>query len=315
MLQKEDGTDYPLEELPMMQAMKEKRAVKKNDIRFVTKDGNKMSLQSTAVPVFDASKKLDFVVVVFEDITKEHEVDRMKTEFISLASHQLRTPLSAMRWYLEMLQDGDAGKLKPKQEEFIKSVSDSNLRLIALVNSLLNVSRIESGRIIIEPKETNLSELLKGVLAEVKVTMEKKKQKAIISVNPSFPTIVTDQSLLRNALMNLLTNAVKYTPEKGEITILASRKEEEIVIQISDTGYGIPKKEQKNVFTKFYRGSNILKKETDGNGLGMYLVKSVIDSLNGTITFESKVDEGTTFYIHLPIKGVKAKKGEVSLDS
>jgi two-component system sensor histidine kinase VicK len=160
-----------------------------------------------------------------------------------------------------------------------------------------------------------LSELLKGVLAEVKVTMEKKKQKAIISVNPSFPTIVTDQSLLRNALMNLLTNAVKYTPEKGEITILASRKEEEIVIQISDTGYGIPKKEQKNVFTKFYRGSNILKKETDGNGLGMYLVKSVIDSLNGTITFESKVDEGTTFYIHLPIKGVKAKKGEVSLDS
>lgn len=315
MIQKEDGSDYPVQEMPMAIAMKTKQASRKNDMIFVVKDKVKITLQVTAVPVLDQSKEVEFVVVVFEDITKEHQVDRMKTEFISLASHQLRTPLSAMRWYLEMLQDGDAGKLKPKQAEFITSVSESNLRLISLVNSLLNVSRIESGRIIIEPKETDLGKLLNSVLSDVKVAIEKKKQKAIISINSKFPTIVTDQSLLRNALMNLLTNAVKYTPEKGEITILASRKEKEIVIQISDTGYGIPQKEQMNVFTKFYRGSNILKKETDGNGLGMYLVKSVIDSLNGKITFESTEGEGTTFFVHLPIKGVKAKKGEVSLDS
>lgn len=285
------------------------------EINNKRKNGEKYVAEIQISPILGKDNNVKFFVGIERDITKAKEVDRMKTEFISLASHQLRTPLSSMKWFAEMLINGDAGKLNQKQDEYIKDIYKSNERMIALVGSLLNISRIESGRIIIDPKSTNLEELVNDVAKEIKNAIDTKQQKLIINVDPRLPKINVDFKLIREVYKNLLANAVKYTPTKGAISITLSKKEADILSEISDNGYGIPISEQNKIFEKFYRGTNILKFETDGTGLGLYLAKAIVDSSGGKIWFKSIEGKGTTFTFSLPLGGSKPKAGEVSISN
>lgn len=279
---------------------------------YTKKDGTEFPANINVAPVIKDDKVYG-VIEVFRDVTREQQIDKMKTEFISLASHQLRTPLSGLKWSIEMLITGTVGELNEKQRNLLVNIDNANERMITLVNSLLNVSRIESGRIIIDPKPTNLCALVDTIASDLKVKIQEKDQKIEIECANTDLTCVLDPDLIGQVFQNLITNAHKYSPEHTTITIRLSKDQNTIVCSVSDQGFGIPESEKEKVFTKFYRGTNIISKVTDGNGLGLYLVKSIVDSSGGTITFESSEKSGTTFTFTLPVDGVPPKKGEVKL--
>jgi len=297
----------------LIKTISEGKSYVSEDIIETRKDGMTFPVRLSVFSITEKDKPL-FFVGIQEDITRRQEVDKMKTEFISIASHQLNTPLSAVKWFLDLLDHGKAGKLNPKQKEFLRNISEANARMISLVRSLLNVSRIELGRIIIDPTPTDLKEFIHDITQEVMPLTEQKKQKIVVHIEPKLPKYRMDRKLIRHVFVNLLTNASKYSPEKKSIVITIKRKDGKLFCSVKDDGYGIPKLDQPKLFTKFFRASNVVKLETDGSGLGLYLVKIVVESSGGQLGVKSKENEGTEIWFTLPEKGVKAKKGEVSLD-
>jgi len=292
---------------------------------LIRKDGTRIQAADSAAPLFDGGMNIIGCVVVFRDVSKEREVDRAKTEFVSLASHQLRTPLSSINWYTEMLLSGDAGELNDEQKKYLNEVYTGNQRMVELVNALLDVSRLELGTFIVEPEIIDLSKLIQDVAKEQKPQIDAKKLKFDERFTENLPKINADPKLLHIVFQNLLSNAIKYTPEEGLINFnvrfvkigenVDGRKvnEDSIMIAVSDTGYGIPDYQQDKIFSKLFRADNIRGKETEGTGLGLYIVKAVVEHSGGQIWFESKENKGTTFYITLPLAGMKKKEGTAEI--
>jgi len=287
---------------------------------FVRTDGEKFPVAVTATPVV-VDKKAVGAVVIFRDITHEKDIDQAKSEFVSLASHQLRTPLSTISWYTEMLLDEDAGKLNDNQKSYLHEVYEGNRRMIDLVNALLNVSRIELGTFAVDPEQMSIVDISKSVLAEIKPDITAKNMNIVEKYDPKVPVINADPKLIRIIFQNLLTNAVKYTPAKGTITVeikmdkpVPTAIKEDIFITVADNGYGIPKNQQDKIFTKLFRADNIKPKVTSGTGLGLYIVKSIIEQANGKVSFESEENKGTTFKIVMPTSGMEKKLGAKGLE-
>jgi signal transduction histidine kinase len=310
---KENGDVYPQEELPLAETLRTKEAAVKGDLFINKGDGKKVAIFAASSPVLDEEGNLLSAIVVFQDKTREYEVDKAKTEFVSLASHQLRTPLSAINWYTEMLLSGDAGELNEEQKKYVKEVATGSERMVDLVNSLLNVSRLELGTFMVEPVKTNVVQLARSVLDELKPTIDDKKQVVAQKFNSSFPEINVDPKLLRMVFQNYLSNAVKYTAEGGEIEVGLAEENGKMLFSVKDSGMGIPENQKKNIFGKLFRADNVKATDTEGTGLGLYIVKQIIEQSGGRVWFESKENEGSTFYVELPMSGMKERTGSRKL--
>ncbi|MBI2050129.1 MAG: PAS domain-containing protein [Candidatus Staskawiczbacteria bacterium] len=279
---------------------------------FVRKDKTKFPVALTVTPII-YKEKIIGAIAIFRDITKEKEIDKAKTEFISLASHQLRTPLVSIKWYSEMLLGGEVRELTPKQKKYIRELYQGNERMINLVRNLLNVSQIEMGVLAVSFEPTDIRELLKEVIKEQMPFIQEKKHKVVVEISEGLPKISTDSELVRIIFQNLFGNAIEYTPAGGKITCTAEKKDNDIIIGIKDMGIGIPEKQQTQIFQKLFRGDNAVREHSKGTGLGLYITKAMVDALSGKIWFKSKEGEGTTFWISLPFKGPKIRSSQKNI--
>lgn len=257
----------------------------------------------STIPIIREEERLG-TMVILHDVSREKVIEEMKTEFVSLAAHQLRTPLSAIKWTLRMLLDGDLGVITEEQRNFVEKTYKSNERMINLINDLLDVARIEEGRYLYKPTPTDFEPIVQFVINSHQEEIEKKKIKfKFEKPEERLPKVMVDVEKIRLAIDNLLDNAVRYTSAGGEITISLKSGKEEIEFFIRDTGAGIPQDQQDRVFTKFFRAVNVMRMETEGTGLGLFITKNIIEAHGGKIWFESEERKGTTFYFTLPIKG------------
>ncbi len=276
------------------------------------KNGQKIPVAVTASPILLNGKPLG-AIEVFRDITFEQEVDRMKSEFISLASHQLRTPLSAIKTYTHMLGDGYMGKLNAAQKKSLNTIIGAANRMNELISTLLNITRMESGTIAVTPKLLQLNKVAGEVIRELDVMAAGKSINLELHTKGQLSTAIkTDALLIKEILSNLVSNAIKYTPDHGSVSVTLRPRRADIQVAVTDSGWGIPKLSQDQIFSKFFRAQNIVKRETTGTGLGLYLVKGLLDALGGQIWFQSEEEKYTTFFFTLPRHKPLPKKRKTS---
>lgn len=257
---------------------------------------------------------------------KKTQPSTKNDDFVSLSSHELRAPLSIIKWYTEMLLDGDPGPLTEDQRKYLTVIETSNQRAIDLVRSLLNVSRIDLGTFRIEPKLVQVGSLVDKVCGSVTEIASKKNIKLTTRYEEGIPDSMLDESLSIFIFRHVISNAIFFSKEGGEVTISTKLlpggesitghllPEKSVIVIIHDSGIGIPENDQDKIFTKMYRASNVNDTTGTGSGLGLYMVKQVCQFFGGDIWFTSSQDEGTSFYLAIPCKGMVAKEGKTTLD-
>lgn len=302
----ENNTPYPLEEFPITVTLNTGILTTKQDIVLHSSQGETINLKATAVPLKSSHGDLKYVVMVVEDMTKERTIKDMESELISITSHQLRAPLISIRWFCELLLSQKAGDFTQQQKDFLEQIYASNKRMIALVNNLLDVSHIESdnkNKFVIEKELINLNDILNPVIAEQSAIAGMKQSKIVshFSKNEDI-MLMADSQKLYQVFQNLINNAIKYSPNNSSIEV-GMKKEEGTTgtFYVKDSGIGVPQKQQGRIFDKFFRAENVLDTDTNGTGLGLYIVKAIIEAHGGKIWFESEEEKGTTFYFQLPI--------------
>jgi len=306
-----DGDKIPLKDRPVTRVLKTKKPfITTHDMPtiYVHRGSIRFPAYIVVTPIL-IEHKVAGAIVVFRDITADQEVDRAKNEFVSLASHQLRTPLTAIKGYTSMLLDKEVGKLNLKQKKYLTEIHQANERMIALINDLLNVSRIDLGIFTIEPEIVSLTAISDSCLGELFGIIKEKKIKITTKYDPAVPMMPADPKLVRIIFQNLVSNAIKYTPEGGHVDVEVTLKGSMVSIVVRDDGYGIPDQAKNKIFSKLYRADNAREFDPEGTGLGLYIVKSVVEESGGSIRFESKEGQGTFFEVLIPSSGMKHRDG------
>jgi signal transduction histidine kinase len=226
---------------------------------------------------------------------KLRKLDETKDDFISMASHQLRTPLTSIKGYTSMVLEGDAGKITPLQRKLLNQAFTSSQRMVYLISDLLNVSRLRTGKFIIEPVPTNIAVMIHDEIQQLAETAKGRSLTLTYKQPAHFPTYLLDETKLRQVIMNFIDNAIYYTPSGGHITINLVEKPQSIEFTVVDDGIGVPRPEQHHLFSKFYRADNAKRARPDGTGLGLFMAKKVIVAQGGAIIFHSQLGKGSTF--------------------
>jgi len=293
----DNGEPVSAFERPVVRAFQTGKTISARTL-YRQKGGGLLPVYLTVSPIIFKQKPIG-AIQVFRDLTDEIESDKLKSDFISIASHQLRTPLSAINMYSMMLRDGLAGDLSEEQISYIDTILSSVGRMNVLIDTLLNITRIEAGGIKPRIESVSLDTLVRELLAEFLPAAQAKEITIVPQIPNNMKPIHTDGMLVKEVCSNLLSNAIKYTPEGGSIQFILNETSKEIHCTVIDTGYGIPENEQKNIFLKFFRAGNIVDKDVSGTGLGLYLVKNIAESLGGDLWFESTENVGSTFHFAL----------------
>jgi len=251
--------------------------------------------------IFFAFRSLDELGKMESSLARSRELEQAKTEFVGLASHQLRTPLTAVAWYAEMLLGKDFGTFNKKQEDYLREIYAGNQRMIDLVDDLLNTSRIDMGTLKVKLEPVNLTGMMEDTLKEFLPQTSQKRLHVERKYSRSLPAVKADPELSKIVFQNLISNAVKYNSPGGKISVEIKKRDSDILVRVADSGWGIPAGQQRKIFTKLFRADNVRKKDTEGTGLGLYVVRAIVKKSGGKIWFESKEGKGTVFYISLKV--------------
>ena len=309
----EQGEKVPFDNRPLGTIIKsvdsKKKVFKSDQFSFISRDKTIIRLLVTASPVLSKGR-MTGIISVYRDITREKDLERTKSEFVSFAAHQLRTPLTTIGLTTELLSSRK--KIDKDTKENLEELKKDIGIMSRLVNTFLNVSRIETGKINIIPELDDVRPMIKEVVNQVRAQAKEKNIIIEEKINGKIPYIKVDQNIINIIIENLLTNAIKYTPENGNISLVAKVMKGKLLIEVTDSGVGIPRSEQSKAFDRMFRADNVHKH--DGAGLGLYLVRSVVRQCGGKVWFESPSPHyvgtehtGTTFYFSLPLSGMKAK--------
>lgn len=256
--------------------------------------------------LFKGDKEIDCLIIL-NDITIDKEIQQAQSDFVALTAHQLRTPLSGIKWTLEMFLEGVFGEFNEEQKQYIKQLSDNTNRLIKVVSRFLDVARIRQGRLIEKKEILDIADITNEVIKSSESLLKEKKTDLEFDFARDVTTTINgDREQIKLVIQNLLENAIRYTKKEGIIKIVLKNSQGNLIFSIKDNGYGIPLEEQEKIFTKFFRTSNIKTVDTEGSGLGLFIVKNIVEAHNGNIWFESEgVNHGATFYFALSVASEK----------
>lgn len=233
---------------------------------------------------------------------KLKRLDSAKDEFISMASHQLRTPLTSVKGYISMVLDGDMGKITPDQRKVLEQAFASSQRMVFLIGDFLNVSRIQTGKFMLEPSEVDLAELVREEVDQLEDTARSHDMKLAFEKPSNIPRVIADENKLRQVMMNYMDNAIFYSKPNTTIRIELLCDARDVIFRVRDTGIGVPKSEQPKLFTKFFRAENARQQRPDGTGIGLYMAKKVIVAHGGAVLFQSEEGKGSMFGFRIPLK-------------
>lgn len=276
---------------------------------IVRRRGERM-LSALVSPLVGSQPGDGGVVWVVRDVTELARVDEMKSEFISIVSHELRTPLTAIKGFTDLILEGDVGEVTEEQREFLEIVQSNSDRLVALINDMLDISRIEAGRITLNLDQVDLAHAIDNVVTSFRPTLEAKRMSLQTELADDARQVMADEARLGQILQNLISNACKYTPAGGWVTVRAVRVGRQVAASVSDTGIGMPADALPRVFSKFYRVDQAGASGISGTGLGLAITKSLVELHGGRITIASKPNTGTTVRFTLPAYGATEEKGE-----